>query len=110
MSMQYPDTARFTILSGGGYNALTGEDEAGVISHESVIGRYDTSIGNRLIQQSSALSFIPQFVFYMPLGQAEIPLGTMLTVFDSSSNKEYSGIVRMYNKGSFNAYAVCGNV
>lgn len=105
----YVDTATYEVLSGGGYDPETGEDGSGVPETITLKGRYDANIGNSVSRSADALSFKPAFVFYMPLGQPNIPIETILSVLDVSSGITFSGKVKMFNKGIFNAYVVCSN-
>lgn len=110
MVERYPDTASVTIVGEEGIDPDTGYPIPPITETVSFKGRYDAKISDQLKQVTDAKSFIPVFVFYMPLGQQNIPIGSELKVQDSSSGIEFKGIVQMFNKGMFNAFALCSNV
>ncbi len=105
----YPDTATFTTVTGGGIDPETGYPLPGTATSVTLTGRYDASVKDFLNRANDAQSFVPVFVFYMPLGQPNVNVGTVLSVQDSSSGLTFTGTVQMFNKGKFNAYALCSN-
>ncbi len=105
----YPDTATFTTLTGGGIDPDTGYPLPGTATSVTLTGRYDVSVKDFLQRVNDAQSFTPVFVFYMPLDQPNVPVNTVLSVQDSSSGLTFTGTVQMFNKGKFNAYALCSN-
>lgn len=105
----YPDTATFTTLTGGGIDPETGYPVEPTKNMVTLTGRMETGINDELIKVADAQSFAPSFVFYMPLGQPNVPVNTILSVQDSSSGLTFTGTVQMFNKGKFNAYALCSN-
>lgn len=113
MSLFYPDTATFTKVTSGGYNPDTGLPNPETTETVTLTGRYDTNV-NRFVQRGQDGSFTaPKFVFYMPLGQDNVPLDIELIVNDSSSGIQYRGIVKQFNKGGVgisghgNAFCLC---
>ena len=105
----YPDTATFTTLTGGGVDPETGYPIEPTSNAVTLTGRYDANIKDFLNRVNDAQSFVPVFVFYMPLGQPNVNVGTVLSVQDASSGLTFTGTVQMFNKGKFNAYALCSN-
>lgn len=105
----YLDTATFTTLTGGGVDHNTGYSLPGTETSVTLTGRYDANIKDFLQRVNDAQSFTPVFVFYMPLDQPNVPVNTVLSVNDSSSGLTFTGKVQMFNKGKFNAYALCSN-
>lgn len=106
----YPDTATFVLVTEGGIDDDTGYPLPSTTETINLTGRYDERINDQLKRVADAQSFAPLFVFYMPLGQPNIPIGAELKVIDASSGIEFKGVVKMFNKGKFNAYALCSNI
>ena len=106
----YPDTATFTLMANGGIDPNTGYPIEGTAETISLTGRYDASVKSFIKRANDSDSFVPAFVFYMPLEQSNIPEGVELVVNDTSSGRTYKGEVKMFNKGKFNAFALCSNV
>ena len=90
----YPDTATFTTLTGGGIDPETGYPVEPTENMVTLTGRMETGINDELIKVADAQSFAPSFVFYMPHSMPNVPVGSVITVSDYSSGKQYSGKVQ----------------